>query len=85
MPIQICKWSKHPVGWCMVNVYGSLSSHLRVAGSGYIICNHNGELIEAVCRKHIHVDDPFMIEILAARESLEAAARLGIQKVIYTN
>jgi ribonuclease HI len=66
----------------MVNVYGSLNSHLKVAGSGYIIRNHNGELMEVGCRKHNHVDDPFVSEILAAREGLEAAARLGIPKVI---
>jgi ribonuclease HI len=81
-PVQTCKWSKPPVGWCMVNVDGSLNSHLKVAGSGYIIRNHNGELMEAGCRKQNHVDDPFVSEILAAREGLEAAARLGIPKVI---
>jgi hypothetical protein len=41
-----------------------------------------GELIEAGCFKHPHIIDPHTSELLAWREGLEAAVRLGISEVI---
>jgi hypothetical protein len=50
----------------MVNTDGSINSRTNEAG----------------CSKHAHVEDPFISELLACREGLEAAARLGIPKII---
>lgn len=66
----------------MVNTDGSVNCHSREAGSGYVIRDANGVFVEAGCRKHLHIDDPFISEVLACMEGLEAAARLGIPKII---
>jgi hypothetical protein len=52
------------------------------AGSGYIIRNELGQFVEAGCCKHPQIGDPQISELLACREGREAAARLGISKVI---
>jgi hypothetical protein len=63
--------------------YGRIAQlQLREAGSGYVIRNDLGEFVEAGCRKYPHIDDPFINELLASRDGLEAAARLGIPKII---
>jgi hypothetical protein len=67
----------------MVNTDGSLNCSSREAGSGYVIRNYLGEFVEAGCRKYPHIDDPFISELLASRDGLEAAARLGISKLSY--
>jgi hypothetical protein len=59
-----------------------LTTSTREDGSGYIIRNDMGELIEAGCFKHPHIIDPHTSELLAWREGLEAAVRLGISEVI---
>jgi ribonuclease HI len=78
----VCRWIKPPLGWCMVNTDGALNCTTREGGSGYVIRNELGEFLEAGCRRHSFVEDPFISELLASREGLEAAARQGIPKVI---
>jgi hypothetical protein len=77
-----CKWSSPPEGWCMVNVDGSLNCLTSEAGSGYVIRDHQGVFEEAGCMKHRYGDDPFISELLASREGLEAAVCRGIPKII---
>lgn len=78
----VCRWTKPPMGWCMVNTDGSLSCTTLEAGSGYVIRDESGGFVEAGCRKHANVEDPFISELLACREGVEAAARLAIPRLI---
>ena len=52
------------------------------ARSRYVIRDHCGVFVEAGCNRHSYVADLFISELLASREGLEAAAQLGIPKVI---
>jgi hypothetical protein len=66
----------------MVNTDGSINSRTNEAGSGYVIRNDTTGFVEAGCSKHAYVEDPFISELLACRERLEAVAMLGIPKII---
>jgi hypothetical protein len=46
-----------------------------VAGAGYVIRDCDDNLIEGGCSRHPSVDDPFISELLACRDGLEADAR----------
>jgi hypothetical protein len=50
------------------------------AGSGYVIRGDTGVFIEAGCCKHQQVEDPFISELLASHEGIEAAVRRGLSK-----
>jgi ribonuclease HI len=76
------KWERPPAGWSLVNTDGSLNCSTCKAGSCYVLRNDLAEFVEAGCRKHAHVDDPLVSELLACRDGLEAAVRLGIPKFI---
>ena len=57
-------WSPPPVGWTTVNTDGSLDLVQKLAGSGYVIGDSNGDLIEGGCTCHGLVEDPFVSELL---------------------
>ena len=54
----------------------------RVAGSGYVLRDSEGVLIEGGCHRHLRVVDPFISELLALRDGLEAAVRRNLAQVI---
>jgi hypothetical protein len=83
--IHVQKWQKSPVGWHAVDTDGSLDMVNRTAGSGgsgFVIRDDLATFIQAGSIKQSHVEDSSVSELLGCREGLEAASRIGLEKVI---
>ena len=76
------KWQKLPTGLCSGNTDGSIDALNKLAGSRFVIRDDTGSFIQARYVRQKLIEDPFLSELLACLEGLEAAVRMGLERVI---
>lgn len=75
-------WPPPLEGCVVVNVDGALDVQNRVSGSGHDVRDYLGTFIEACMSQYKDIDDPFISELFACRDGIDAAIRMGVQQVI---
>jgi ribonuclease HI len=79
--VSLCS-TKPEEGWAKVNTDAAFVVEDFTVRSGVVIHDHSGSVIGAAARWFEGVQDVLSAEALAAKEGLELAVELGLQRVI---
>jgi ribonuclease HI len=81
-PVSVrARWEKPEPGWLKVNTDAAFDKEGSVGRAGVIICDQAGLVIGGSARWFDDVPDALTAEAIAAKEGLELAAELGLEKV----
>lgn len=75
-------WQKPEPGWFKVNTDASFDQAEYISGTGVVIRDHNGRVVAGVARWFADTLDVITAEAMAAKEGLELAVELGLERVI---
>ena len=76
------KWERPEPNWFKVNTDASFDQSSCTSSVGIVIRDHSGRVIGGVARWFDDVPDALTAEALAAKEGLELAAELGLNKIL---
>jgi ribonuclease HI len=76
------KWKRPPEGKILMNIDGSFRDVQGIGGTGAIIRDSNGSFIAGSCFYLEHVGDASISEIMALKEGLLLAQRIGCSSLI---
>jgi ribonuclease HI len=76
------RWCRPPNGVVKLNCDGAFSQSSRSGGWGFILRDHEGNVIGSGFGKLAKVLEPAHTEIIACLQAVQSAADLGIQNII---
>jgi len=76
------KWERPEPNWFKVNTDASFDQSSCTGSVGIVIRDHAGRVIGGAARWFDDVSDAMTAEALAAKEGLELAAELGLNKIL---
>ncbi|KAB2615960.1 ribonuclease H protein [Pyrus ussuriensis x Pyrus communis] len=66
----ISRWSSPPTGWIKINVDGAFCAASKIGGIGVIFRGKASSYAGGFVRRISHVNNPYTVELLAARDGL---------------
>ncbi|OMO55679.1 reverse transcriptase [Corchorus capsularis] len=76
------KWLRPPEGWLKINSDGSFCTKTNLAGIGFVVRNHDGQVLQAT-GKMCSATTALITEALALREAVGYIVRTGCHKAYF--
>jgi hypothetical protein len=75
------KWTKPPLGWFKANWDTAIAKHTGQVKMGFVIQNHNGDMLAARNYTHLGYVEPTSIEAMATMVAIQLARDMGLMQV----
>lgn len=82
--VQSC-WSFPPAGCFKINVDSAFRAASQLRGVGAVLCDDVGSYAGGFVRRFTHVNNLYMVELMATREGIFWAIQRNVQRIILEN